>query len=25
VDGLHETRVQTSIEQKKLRLKEDNY
>jgi hypothetical protein len=25
VDGVHETRVSTSIEQKKLRLKEDNY
>ena len=25
VDGVHETRVNTSIEQKKLRLKEDNY
>lgn len=25
VDGVHETRVNTSIDQKKLRLKEDNY
>ncbi len=25
VDGVHDTRVNTSIEQKKLRLKEDNY
>ncbi len=25
VDGVHETRVDTSIEKKKLRLKEDNY